>query len=190
MNEPEVVTSLKGHFLIAMPGLQDPNFFQTVVLVCEHNADGALGVVVNRVHPSLRAAEIFSEIEIPCTENIGDRPIHIGGPVHQGGLFVLHGPPFGWEGTLVVNETLALSNTTDLVRAIGQEQGPRDFLILLGCAGWGAGQLESELLENTWLTNEADVELIFEEIPEKQWEEAIRRMGIDPMLLSSSAGHA
>jgi putative transcriptional regulator len=190
MNDVQALSSFKGHFLIAMPGLQDPNFFQTVVLLCEHNEDGALGVVINRVHPTLKAREIFEELKIPCCHQVADTPLHIGGPVHQGGLFILHGPPFGWEGTLAVTQTLALSNTLDLLRLLGKGEGPEQFMIVLGCAGWGPGQLDSEILENVWLTTPAEDEVIFTVEAESQWAEAIRRMGIDPVSLSSAAGHA
>lgn len=190
MNDVQAPGSFKGHFLIAMPGLQDPNFFQTVVLLCEHNEEGALGVVINRVHPTLKAKEIFSELQISCNQQTADNPLYIGGPVHQGGLFILHGPPFGWEGTLAVTETLALSNTLDLLRSLGKREGPERFMIILGCAGWGPGQLDSEILENVWLTTPAEDEVIFMVEAESQWAEAIRGMGIDPVSLSSAAGHA
>ena len=187
MNNP---ATLKGQFLLAMPGLADPNFHQTVTCICEHNESGALGIIVNRVHYSLTARDIFEELRIehvPGTESV---PVHLGGPVHIGEIFVLHGPPFNWEASLMITPSLAMSNTKDILEAVAMDRGPRAFIISLGCAGWGPGQLESEIKENAWLNYPIFEENIFDMPIETRWQEAVKKMGIDPILLSDSAGHA
>ena len=182
--------SLKGHLLMAMPGLSDPNFFQTVTCICEHNAHGAMGIVVNRRHAALWGREIFEELNLPHTPAAGALPIYIGGPVHAGELFILHGAPFGWDACLEVTPALGLSNTRDILEAIAQDRGPRSFISSLGCAGWGAGQLETEIKDNAWLTHPIFEESILDWPVEARWEEALRRMGVNPTRLSDTAGHA
>ncbi len=190
MSEKPDLMSLKGAFLIAMPELADPNFSETVVAVCEHTEQGSLGVVINRRAPSVQAKDIFSELEIPHTEAAGRIPIHFGGPVHQNELFILHGPPFGWEATLEVTPFLAMSNTRDLLEAVAAGEGPETLLIALGCSGWGPEQVEAEVLQNVWLNCPADGEILFQLPVDERWEAAVRKLGIDPALLSVTAGNA
>ncbi|MCG2758992.1 MAG: YqgE/AlgH family protein [Desulfobacteraceae bacterium] len=181
---------LKGQFLIAMPALKDPNFSQTVTCISEHNSDGAVGIIVNRVHSDLSGKIIFDELKmnyIPEAENI---IIHLGGPVHIGEIFVLHGPPFDWEGCLMVTPYLAMSNTRDILDAIAMGIGPKSYIISLGCAGWGPGQLEAEIKENSWLTCPVIEDVIFDIPVDTRWNETVKKMGIDPFLLSDTAGHA
>ncbi|MCU0538425.1 MAG: YqgE/AlgH family protein [Desulfobacterales bacterium] len=182
--------SLKGHFLLAMPGMADPNFSQTVTCICEHSDEGAMGIVVNRRHDLLSAGEIFDELGIRPTVPADAIPVHCGGPVHPGEIFILHGPPFGWEGCLKVTATLALSTTRDILEAIAAGRGPAAFLINLGCAGWGPGQLEMEIRENAWLTHPVFDENIFVLPVAERWEAGMRRIGISPTRLSDTAGHA
>jgi putative transcriptional regulator len=182
--------TLKGHFLLAMPSLLDPNFHQTVTCICEHNESGAMGIIINRVHHSLSAKDIFEELTIEHTPAVQSIPIHLGGPVHVGEIFVLHGPPFNWEASLMITPLLAMSNTRDILEAVAMGRGPRAFIITLGCAGWGPGQLESEIKENAWLNYPIFEENIFEMPIGARWEEAVKKMGIDPILLSNMAGHA
>jgi putative transcriptional regulator len=182
--------SLKGQFLLAMPGLTDPNFSQTVTCICEHTEGGAVGVVINRLFESLSAKDIFQELGIGFQAQTGQLPVHLGGPVHVDEVFVLHGPPFGWKGCLLISPSLALSNTRDVLEAIAQGSGPESFILTLGCAGWGPGQLEHEIGENAWLTCAAFEEIVFDEPVATRWESAVRKMGIDPSLLSQTAGHA
>jgi len=186
-NQP---ATLKGQFLLAMPSLLDPNFYQTVTCICEHSENGALGIIVNRVHQSLTAKDIFEELTIGYDPGMGSIPIYLGGPVHVGEIFVLHGPPFDWEASLMITPTLAMSNTRDILEAIARGRGPRAFIIILGCAGWGPGQLESEIKENAWLNYPIFEENIFYMPVELRWEEAVKKLGIDPTLLSNPAGHA
>jgi len=188
--QPNYPESFKGQFLIAMPGLKDPNFFQTVTFICEHTQAGAVGVVINRVYPSLTGKEIFEELDIGCNSEASALQIHIGGPVHVDEIFVLHGPPFSWQGCLVVSPFLALSNTIDILNALAAGSGPKSFMISLGCAGWGPGQLEYEIKENAWLTGAVSDEIVFSTPIESRWEVAVRKLGIDPNSLTQTAGHA
>ncbi|MCP4345554.1 MAG: YqgE/AlgH family protein [Desulfobacterales bacterium] len=183
-------SSLKGQFLISMPGLADPNFYQTVICMCDHNHEGALGIVINRVHPSLFASDIFEELGMNCVPGAASMPIHLGGPVHMNEIFMLHGPPFDWDRSLMITPQLAMSNTRDVLEAAAMGKGPESLMISLGCAGWGPGQLEAEIKGNAWLTGPIIEEIIFDVSFETRWEEAVRRMGIDPSLLSDKAGHA
>jgi putative transcriptional regulator len=181
---------LKGQFLMAMPGLIDPNFHQTVTCMCEHNAEGAMGLVINRVHHALTAKDIFEELNISCSPRANHIPIHLGGPVHIAEIFVLHGPPFDWEASVMITPDVALSNTKDIIESIALDKGPESYIISLGCAGWGPGQLEAEIKQNAWLTYPVFEENIFKMPVENRWEEAVKKMGIDPRLLSDKAGHA
>lgn len=182
--------SLKGQFLMAMPGLADPNFFQSVVCLSEHNQKGAMGIVITRVHPGINAKMIFDELGIAVSPGMGKTPVHIGGPVHVNELFVLHGAPFAWKGSMMVTGELALSNSRDILEAIAMGTGPQAFIITLGCAGWGPGQLESELRGNAWITGPYSEEIAFQMEVERRWEAAMQTIGIDPALLSDTAGHA
>lgn len=182
--------SLKGQLLIAMPELLDPNFYQTVTCLSEHTKEGAVGIVVNRTHGSITSGMIFKELGIEFLEPYADLPVYIGGPVHINEVFILHSAPLQWEGSLVVNDGLALSNSLDILEAIAKGKGPEFFLIALGCAGWGPGQLEYELSRNAWLTAPYEQDVVFEIPLEKRWETALRKIGVDPEMLSGSAGHA
>lgn len=180
----------KGQFLVAMPSLADPNFFQTVTCICEHGPEGAVGIVVNRVHPSLCGKNIFQELKLECIAEVESIPIYIGGPVHINEIFVLHGPPFGWEGSLMITPSIAMSNTVDIIKAVAMGSGPKSFIITLGCAGWAAEQLESEIKENVWLAGPLFEEIIFDIPVESRWEAVMEKMGIDLVFLSDRPGHA
>ncbi len=181
---------LKGHFLIAMPGLADPNFFRSVSVICEHTTEGAMGIIVDRMIPDLSSETIFSELGVSFLPECAHYPIFFGGPVHTTELFIIHGPPFGFAGCLQVTSWLALSNTIDVLKDIAKGRGPSDFLISLGCSGWGGGQLEAELKSNAWLSSPACPDIAFTLPAGDKWTAAIRQMGIDPDLLTSQAGHA
>ena len=189
-NGKKVENSLKGHFLIAMPEMADFNFSHTVTCISEHTHSGAMGIVVNRVLPSVSGKTIFEELKLSDTPGSKTIPIHIGGPVHPNEIFILHGAPFEWESCLRITETLAMSNTMDIITAIALGQGPEAFIISLGCAGWGPGQLEGEIIQNAWLTCPVADEIIFTEPIESRWEKTVGMMGINPALLSSTPGHA
>ena len=175
---------------MAMPSLSDPNFRRSVTCISEHSEDGAVGIVINQIHADLNAKMIFDELGIPCIEGASTIPIHIGGPVHQNELFVLHTGVLAGEGSFRITDDLALSNSRSVLEAIAMDKGPRSYLITLGCAGWGPGQLEWELMQNAWLTMPCNQDLIFDVPIETRWEDAIRRLGIDPDLLTETAGNA
>ena len=188
--DPDNYTSLKGHFLMAMPSLADPNFKHSVTCISEHTPEGAVGTVINQVHEQLNSKVIFKELEISCDERAQHIPIHIGGPVHTNRVFILHGPPLDWEESLKISDNLALSNSRELLVAIAKGSGPPNFLISLGCAGWGPGQLEWELTQNAWLTLPGDDDIIFRLPIEDRWKCAIEKLGIDPDLISDTVGTA
>ncbi len=181
---------LKGYFLIAIPGLPDPNFAETVTCMCEHNESGALGFIINKIHPLLTGRELFDDLEIKSNEQVDTIPVHLGGPVHPGSVFVLHGPPFNWYGCMNISSWLALSNTRDILEAIATGKGPKDFMIMLGCAGWGALQLDNEIMDNAWLTCPISKDIIFKTKVDMRWEQAMMHMGINPDNFSNTPGHA
>ena len=182
--------SLKGRFLIAMPFLADPNFHKTVTYICAHDALGALGIIINRQDTALKSGDIFSELNLRTSPDSQNIPIHIGGPVHMNELFILHGPPFHWEGCHQISESIAMSNTKDIITAIADGNGPTNFIISLGCAGWGGGQLEYELKENTWMTSDLIEDAVFSWPVDDRWGRVLRENGIDPMVISKTAGNA
>ena len=188
--DSETFTSLKGNLLMAMPSLADPNFDHSVTCISEHTPEGAVGIVINRIFPELNAKMIFEELGIECGSRAASIPVHVGGPVHTNELFILHTEPLEGIGILRVNETLALSNSRAILEAIAMERAPTDFVIALGCAGWGPGQLEWEMMQNAWLTVACDHEIIFRLPMEERWERAVRNLGIDPDLLVETAGNA
>ncbi|MDD2768372.1 MAG: YqgE/AlgH family protein [Methylococcus sp.] len=180
---------LANHFLIAMPGLADPHFSKTVTLLCQHDGQGALGIIVNR--PSeLRLRDVMKQMEIELAiPEMGDLPVFFGGPVHPERGFILHEPAQLWASTLVVSDKLALTTSRDILEAVGRGEGPSRMLLALGYAGWGQGQLEREIVENAWLNAPADNAIIFERPPLQRWKAAADLMGIDISLLTSQAGH-
>ena len=182
--------SLKGQLLMAMPGLADPNFYQSVTCLSEHNHNGAMGILVSQVHPDVNGRMIFDELKISATAEAEKIPVHIGGPVHMNEIFVLHGAPFTWGGSMMVAAELALSNSRDILEAIASGNGPEAYLIALGCAGWGPGQLENEIRRNAWINGPYSETVVFQEGVERRWEAALKNIGIDPALLSDTAGHA
>lgn len=186
----ESLQSLKGQFLIAMPGLKDPNFHRSVIFLAEHTVGGAMGVVINRIHPDIKSKMIFEALEITPFSDASRIPVYGGGPVHKNEIFILHGPPFDWKNTVRISHGVALSNSRDIIEAIAAGDPPDDHVIALGCAGWAPGQLEYELQHNTWINSPGSVSIMFTAPPESRWESAIRALGIDPEHLSEIAGSA
>jgi putative transcriptional regulator len=181
---------LTNQFLIAMPGLEDPNFYHSVTYICEHNAEGALGLVVNRPL-DMQLGEILQHIKLQDAQlEARQMPVHLGGPVQQDRGFILHEPLGDWEATLKVTDRIGVTSSVDILQAIARNEGPERVLVALGYAGWGAGQLEQEMAENAWLTGPADPEILFRTPDEERWQAAARSLGIDLNLLSGDAGHA
>jgi len=180
---------LINHFLIAMPGLADPNFLHTVTYICEHDADGAMGIVINRPL-DLSLGDILSHMDINATPDTAPLPVFQGGPVQTERGFVVHAPLGDWEATLKVSEEIGVTASQDVLASIAAGKGPPRSLIALGYAGWGAGQLEQEMADNVWLSGPATAEVLFDTPVEKRWEAAAGLLGVDLTLLSSDAGHA
>ncbi len=182
--------SLEGQLLLAMPGIGDPRFERSVIFVCSHSAEGAMGLIVNRPFEGLTFRELLDQLEIEVGEPVVDIPIQVGGPVETGRGFVLHSTDFIQDTSLVVTERIALTATVDILKAIAEGSGPRHRLLLLGYAGWAPGQLEAEIQANGWLTAPADESLIFETPLPDIWPRAMRMLGVDVSMLSGSMGHA
>jgi putative transcriptional regulator len=182
--------SLANQLLIAMPGMLDPNFSTTVTLICEHNDEGALGIVINRPTP-LKLAGLFEQLAVDDPDPAAaSEPVLAGGPVGPERGFVLHGPGQSYENTLAVSDDIRLTLSRDIIDAIATGTGPRQTLVALGYAGWEAGQLEDEMLANSWLNVPASPEIVFETPFAKRWDSAARILGIDIAAMSTDAGHA
>jgi putative transcriptional regulator len=183
-------TRLANHFLIAMPTLADPNFYRTVTLICEHGSEGAMGIVINRT-TDLALGDILQQMGIsPEHAEKRGMPVYLGGPVQTNRGFVLHEPLGTWESTLPITETLGVSTSRDILTAIAENKGPERCLVALGYAGWGAGQLEREIAENSWLNGPSDRNILFDIPIEHRWHRAAKLAGVDLSLLSTEAGHA
>lgn len=181
---------LTNHFLIAMPALADPNFFHTVTYICEHDADGAMGLVINRPL-EMQLGEILAHMEVEdINPDTAQLPVYQGGPVQMERGFVLHEPLGDWEATLQISETIGVTASQDILAAMAAGRGPKRALVALGYAGWGAGQLEREMAENAWLSGPASAEILFETPVDRRWEAAAALLGVDLNLLSGDAGHA
>lgn len=184
-------TSLKNHFLIAMPAMSDPNFAHSITYVCEHNDEGAMGIVVNRPM-DLMVGDILSHLKIEQYDtSYDDVPVMCGGPVQMERGFVLHRfEPYQWENSQRLHQDICLTSSRDILQAIAVNEGPRETLIALGYAGWSAGQLDDEMAQNAWLSVKADPRIIFSTPCEQRWQAAANLLGIDLSLLSDQIGHA
>lgn len=185
---------LADHFLIAMPSMLDPVFGGTVVYLCEHNENGALGVIINKP-TDMTMDVLFERLELvleiqPSRLGAGDRPVLFGGPVQVERGFVLHAPYGSYSSTIAVTEHVAMTTSKDVLESVAAGTGPERMVVTLGCAGWGAGQLEEEIGRNGWLTVRADPAIIFDVPVQDRFAAAMRLLGIDPSMLSAQAGHA
>ncbi len=182
--------SLTNHFLIAMPQLEDPNFFHSVTYICQHSDEGAMGIIINQPL-EMNLEEILAQLEIGNDDQtLGAQPVYFGGPVQQDRGFILHRPRRNWEGTLFVSDDIALTTSSDILKDIAQHRGPRQSLVALGYAGWGEGQLEQEMAQNAWLSVPASADIIFDTPVERRWHAATALLGIDVDQLSEDIGHA
>lgn len=192
-------SNLTGKMLIAMPGMSDPRFDRSVILICAHSPEGAMGIVVNRPLPELEFSELLSQLGIDRDVAAREVPVHFGGPVEPGRGFVLHALPLSeraveggeeHEGRMEIAPGLAMTTTRDILEDLARGRGPDRAMLALGYAGWGPGQLEGEMLANGWLTTEHSDDLVFGTDDAGKWAKAIRGLGIDPSLLSQRAGRA
>jgi len=181
--------NLTHNFLIAMPGMVDPNFNGTLTYICDHSDQGALGVVVNRPI-DLDLAMLFEQIGLSLPERLHKDIVYFGGPVQTERGFVLHTPPLTFSSTLVVKNAVSLTTSKDVLEAVSQDAGPEKFMVSLGYAGWAAGQLEEEIKQNAWLSVAADPQVLFDMAAEERLPAAMKLLGIDFASLSEEAGHA
>jgi len=172
-----------------MPNMEGDDFSKSVTYLCQHDEDGALGIVINKPH-TMKMDAIFSQLSLTAVSpEVADTPLFVGGPVQPERGFVLHTPTGNWDSTLQVNDEFALTSSKDILEAIAENRGPEQWLVALGYAGWGAGQLEEEIQRNAWLHGEAESHIIFEEPINQRWELAGHRVGVDISLMSTDAGH-
>lgn len=191
-DEAGLTGSLQGRFLIAMPSMEDSRFARTVIYMCSHSAEGAMGLVINKPSDQITFVDLVEQLSIETNaRTIPPVPILAGGPVDGGRGFVLHSPEYdGASSTIQVGNGVRLTATTDVIRAIAEGDGPHDKLVALGYAGWEAGQLEAEIKANGWLVSDARPDIIFAPDIESKWMQALATLGVDPSLLSGDAGHA
>jgi putative transcriptional regulator len=182
---------LAGKLLIAMPGMGDPRFAHTVILVCAHSDEGSMGLIVNRPAPDVDFDGLLDHLSILKRGHNRDIRVHFGGPVERSRGFVLHSPDYaGGKATMQVEGGYGMTATLDVLEALAEGKGPMEALLALGYSGWGPGQLEAEISRNDWLTADAASDLVFSPDDSGKWTAALRRMGIDPITLSSTAGRA
>ncbi len=185
--------NLTNNLIIAMPGLADPLFEKSVSFICQHNEHGAMGLTINRP-TNISFSELLEQLDIPLkVESLASLPVYQGGPVEIGHGFILHsndGDYDRWSQTLQINDNLSLSSSKDILTAIANGEGPANFLITLGYAGWSKGQIEHEMIANSWLNVIADDDIIFHTPSEQRWESAAMKLGIDINLISGDVGHA
>lgn len=186
----DVSPYLNGKLLIAMPTMRDDRFAKTVIYLCAHNKDGAMGIVVNRHMNALTMKELLGQLSIEPQVEMEDARVHFGGPVETSRGFLLHTTDRMEESSLRVEDDVALTSTIDILKAIASGEGPRRAILALGYAGWGAGQLDNELQQNSWLHVEADETLLFDNDLDTKWARAFNKIGFDPHMLSVEAGHA
>lgn len=199
LEEREPVSNyLDGNLLVAMPAMEDPRFSRAVIYVCAHSSDGAMGIIINQQAPHISFRELLEQLNVASEEDsirmpttMGSMAVHVGGPVETGRGFVLHSADYYAEdSTLPIDESVCLTATVDILRAIAKGSGPDKALLALGYAGWAPGQLENEIQANGWLHCPADPELIFARDIEGKYEQALRRIGIDPSRLVNDSGSA
>jgi putative transcriptional regulator len=184
-------SGFKGRLLLAMPQMEDERFDRAVILLCAHDANGAMGLVLNNAIPGVDLGSLFQQLDIDAAhQNIEKIPVLSGGPVEGARGFVLHSPDFKHDETVSITDEMSVTGTLDALRAIAAGQGPQELKFMLGYAGWSAGQLDEEIQFNSWLITDASADLIFNTKAEDIWAKAIATMGIDPAMLSMTSGRA
>ena len=203
MDEPESTTPesttpdatgaefLDGQILIAMPGMQDPRFHRSVVYLCAHSSDGAMGLILNKRADDLKLKDLYGKLGIPIGKMMARAPVHYGGPVETGRGFVLHSSDYhSDDATMQVDDGTSMTATLDILHAMASDTGPDRAIVALGYAGWAPGQLEAELQANGWLACPADEELLFDTNEEQKWDKALAKIGVHPAMLSPTGGRA
>ncbi|PHS71596.1 MAG: YqgE/AlgH family protein [Methylophaga sp.] len=183
-------SSFQHHFLIAMPSLADSFFYRSLVYICEHDKNGAMGLIVNRP-TQIMLEELLSHLDIQNPSKLPQKlPVLFGGPVQKGQGMIIHDSPANWNSSIQLADNMFLTTSTDILESIGTSEGPDHTLITLGYAGWGKGQLEQELAENSWLTVPANTSILFNTSADKRWQAAAQLLGIDINLMTDTVGHA
>ncbi|OZB04529.1 MAG: DUF179 domain-containing protein [Idiomarina sp. 34-48-12] len=187
----ETLQSLQNHFLIAMPSMDDPYFARTVTYICEHNAEGAMGLIINQP-VELSVEDLLEKLEIVIPEHNQrlDGPVYSGGPLARDRGFVLHSADQNWRSSVQISDDVVITTSKDILEAMGKGNMPSDYLLTLGYAGWEAGQLERELAENSWLTIPADSDILFHTPSKERWQKAVKKLGIQTWQLGPDVGHA
>ncbi len=184
-------TDLSGKLLIAMPDMADPRFNHAVIYICAHSEEGAMGLIINKPATEVRFTDLLEQLEIGTAPEMRDIRVHIGGPVEESRGFVLHSTDYiSGQGTLRVDAGTAMTATLDVLEELAHGRGPKSSLLALGYAGWGPGQLEDEIAQNGWLIGEAQHAVVFGRANEHKWSAALKAMGVDPVTLSPTGGHA
>ncbi len=181
---------LTGRMLIAMPGMGDPRFERSVIYMCSHSPSGAMGLIVNRLFGDADFPMLLEQLNIKASGPIPDIPIQFGGPVEMGRGFILHSSEYSGDGTTKIDDSVAVTATTEIIQDIANGKGPARALMILGYAGWGSGQLEDEFKRNGWLTTQMDEEILFDRNLDSKWERAMAKIGITPAMLSETQGSA
>jgi len=181
---------LTGQLLVAMPQMEDQRFARSVVYICAHTDDGAMGLILNKLAEAINFSDLLEQLNLPVATVSDKTRIHFGGPVETGRGFVLHSDDFTQDASLLIENGVALTATVDILSAISKGNGPRNYLLALGYAGWAPGQLDSEIQANGWLIAPADTDILFGSKIENKWSTALNTIGIDVTMLSSHAGHA
>ena len=181
---------LTGQLLVAMPQMEDQRFARSVVYICAHTDDGAMGLILNKLAEAINFSDLLEQLNLPVAKVSDKTRVHFGGPVETGRGFVLHSDDFTQEASLLIENGVALTATVDILSAISKGNGPRNYLLALGYAGWAPGQLDSEIQANGWLIAPADKDILFGSKIENKWNTALNTIGIDVTMLSSHAGHA
>jgi putative transcriptional regulator len=191
MGQTDTSTDLTGKLLVAMPGMGDPRFEHAVVMLCAHSDEGAMGLIINKQVPELMLDDLLEQLEIAKGAGSHGRGVHFGGPVEGGRGFVLHSSDYlGQQATMRIDDRFGMTATRDILVEIAHGRGPRNALTALGYAGWGPGQLESEIRQNAWLTVDADLDIVFETDDAVKWAGALKSIGINPSMLSAEGGSA
>ncbi len=186
----EIPTFFAGHLLVAMPSMSDARFERSVIYMCAHNPDGAMGLVINRPFDQMTFPDLLEQLGIDSGPRTRQILLRSGGPVESGRGFVLHSDDYMHDGSMRVMPGIALTATIDILKALAAGDGPQRSLLALGCAGWSAGQLEGEIQRNGWLTVPADADLVFAADLDTIWRRAIAKLGVDLSFLSAESGHA
>ena len=197
MNTPKKPTrdelkagSLKGHFLISMPCLQDPHFNHSVTYICDHSEDGAMGLVLNHPLSDINVGDIFEQLNLESKQSVCQDAVFSGGPVQRERGFVLHPNDQHWDSTIAISPEVNLTASRDILASMAAGEGPHRTIVALGYAGWDAGQLEDEIANNAWITLRGDASLLFDTPAHLRWSAAAKLLGFDLNLLSANAGHA